>query len=88
MWSSAASDVYKRQEETLGEAPIILLDDVLSELDKTRRDYFLHGKHPGQVFITCCDRNAVRTLGDGAAFRMKEGQLYLPGERAKKRKEP
>ena len=39
-------------EETLGEAPIILLDDVLSELDKTRREYFLHGKHPGQVFIT------------------------------------
>lgn len=75
-------------EETLGEAPIILLDDVLSELDKTRREYFLYGKHPGQVFITCCDRNAARTLGDGAAFRMKEGQLYLPGERAKKRKEP
>lgn len=75
-------------EETLGEAPIILLDDVLSELDKTRREYFLHGKHPGQVFITCCDRNAARTLGGGAAFRMKEGQLYLPGERTKKRKEP
>ena len=75
-------------EETLGEAPIILLDDVLSELDKTRREYFLHGKHPGQVFITCCDRNAARTLGGGAAFRKKEGQLYLPGERAKKRKEP
>ncbi len=75
-------------EETLGEAPIILLDDVLSELDKTRRDYFLHGEHPGQVFITCCDRGAARTLGEGAAFRMKEGQLYRPGERTKKRKEP
>ena len=75
-------------EETLGEAPIILLDDVLSELDKTRRDYFLHGEHPGQVFITCCDRVAARTLGEGAAFRMKEGQLYRPGERTKKRKEP
>ena len=75
-------------EETLGEAPIILLDDVLSELDKTRRDYFLHGEHPGQVFSTCCDRGAARTLGEGAAFRMKEGQLYRPGERTKKRKEP
>lgn len=75
-------------EDTLGEAPIILLDDVLSELDKTRRDYFLHGEHPGQVFITCCDRGAARTLGEGAAFRMKEGQLYLPAKRAKKRKEP
>lgn len=75
-------------EETLGEAPIILLDDVLSELDKTRRDYFLHGEHPGQVFITCCDRGAARSLGQGAAFRMKEGQLYLPGTRNQKRKEP
>ena len=75
-------------EETLGEAPIILLDDVLSELDRTRRDYFLHGEHPGQVFITCCDRGAARALGDGAAFRMKEGQLYLPQKRTKKRKEP
>lgn len=75
-------------EETLGEAPIILLDDVLSELDRTRRDYFLHGEHPGQVFITCCDRGAAWALGDGAAFRMKEGQLYLPQKRTKKRKEP
>lgn len=75
-------------EETLGEAPIILLDDVLSELDRTRRDYFLHGEHPGQVFITCCDRGAMRALGDGAAFRMKEGQLYLPQKRTQKRKEP
>ena len=75
-------------EETLGEAPIILLDDVLSELDRTRRDYFLHGEHPGQVFITCCDRGAARALCDGAAFRMKEGQLYLPQKRTKKRKEP
>ena len=75
-------------EETLGEAPIILLDDVLSELDRTRREYFLHGEHPGQVFITCCDRGAARTPEDGAAFRMKEGQLYLPQKRAGKRKEP
>ena len=74
-------------EETLGEAPIILLDDVLSELDRTRREYFLRGEHPGQVFITCCDRGAARQLCGGAAFRMKEGRLYRPGERAG-RKEP
>ncbi len=74
-------------EETLGEAPIILLDDVLSELDRTRREYFLRGEHPGQVFITCCDRGAARQLCGGAAFRMKEGRLYRPGERAV-RKEP
>ena len=52
-------------EETLGEAPIILLDDVLSELDKTRRDYFLHGEHPGQVFITCCENDRLDALLSG-----------------------
>ena len=70
-------------EETLGEAPIILLDDVLSELDRTRRDYFLKGGHRGQVFITCCERGAVRSLAGGAAWRMKNG-ILLPSRRKQK----
>lgn len=37
-----------------GESPVILLDDVLSELDKTRQDYLLHRLNDMQVFITCC----------------------------------
>ena len=65
-------------EETLGESPIILLDDVLSELDHTRRDYFLKGEHRGQVFITCCDRNISRSIKTGLAFRMKAGLLSAP----------
>ena len=72
----------------MGEYPIMLLDDVLSELDPRRQEYVLNRIAGGQVFITCCDRGAARTLGEGAAFRMKEGQLYLPTKRAKKRKEP
>jgi len=71
-------------EETLGEAPIILLDDVLSELDRTRREYFLKGHHPGQVFITACERGAVRSLAEGSAFRMKGGQIIPPRKRKKK----
>ena len=81
-------------EETLGESPVILLDDVLSELDHNRRDYFLRGEHRGQVFITCCDRNIFRSVRSGLSFRMKAGVLggpHLPAPRrprAKKEEKP
>lgn len=40
-----------------GESPIILLDDVLSELDPSRQDYLLRRLSGMQVFITCCEQN-------------------------------
>ncbi len=42
-------------EEFLGEAPILLLDDVLSELDETRRLFLLEKIKGPQIFITACD---------------------------------
>ncbi len=41
--------------EKRGESPVILLDDVLSELDRSRQDYLLRRLDGMQVFITCCD---------------------------------
>ena len=41
--------------EKKGEAPVILLDDVLSELDPSRQDYLLSRLEGMQVFITCCE---------------------------------
>jgi len=38
-----------------GEYPLLLLDDVLSELDSTRRKQVLNEISGGQTFITCCD---------------------------------
>ena len=38
-----------------GEAPILLLDDVLSELDAMRRDFVLNRIGGGQTLITCCE---------------------------------
>ena len=61
--------------EVAGEDPVILLDDVLSELDKTRRDYFLSGLMPGQLFITCCDRAGFGSVREGVTWRIKEGAL-------------
>lgn len=72
-------------EETLGEAPIVLLDDVLSELDRTRRDYFLKGEHRGQIIITSCDRSIFRSVAEGSAFRMKAGVLSPPRRSGKER---
>ncbi|MBQ8554658.1 MAG: DNA replication/repair protein RecF [Clostridia bacterium] len=40
-----------------GEAPILLLDDVMSELDMTRRTHLLEEIHGVQTFITCTDES-------------------------------
>lgn len=42
-----------------GEYPILLLDDVLSELDPARQGFILNRIHGGQVLITCCEDDGV-----------------------------
>lgn len=37
------------------EMPVILLDDVLSELDRSRKDFVLSQIKNAQIFITCCE---------------------------------
>ncbi len=46
-----------------GEYPILLLDDVLSELDPGRQDFVLNQIGEGQVFITCCEPGRFTNLG-------------------------
>ncbi len=41
--------------EDCGEYPVFLLDDVLSELDGTRREYLLHRIKGKQVIMTTCE---------------------------------
>lgn len=43
--------------EKWGEAPVIILDDVLSELDEERRGFILSHIVDSQVFITGCNKN-------------------------------
>jgi len=40
-------------KSTTGDTPILLLDDVLSELDKNRQNYLLNHSHDIQAMITC-----------------------------------
>lgn len=46
-----------------GEEPVLLLDDVLSELDAKRQDFVLNQIDAGQVFITCCEPGRFTKLG-------------------------
>lgn len=62
------------QEET-GEWPVLLLDDVLSELDGKRQSFVLNRIQGGQVFITCCEEEKLHGLEGGRAFHIQGGQL-------------
>lgn len=44
-------------KDDTGETPVLLLDDVLSELDESRRGYVLNNIENMQVIITCTDRD-------------------------------
>ena len=46
-----------------GEQPVLLLDDVLSELDARRQNFVLNQITEGQVFITCCEPGRFTRLG-------------------------
>ena len=46
-----------------GEEPLLLLDDVLSELDAKRQDFVLNQIRTGQVLITCCETDRLTELG-------------------------
>lgn len=57
------------------EAPVILLDDVMGELDESRQALVFETVKNMQVFITACNENAVRGLANGAVFRMENGEV-------------
>ena len=55
-----------------GEIPVLLLDDVLSELDPQRQDFVLNQITEGQVFITCCEPGRFTKLGRTIEIRNGE----------------
>ena len=63
--------------EKTGAYPVLLLDDVLSELDKNRQDYILKSINNIQTIITCTGLDEItRNIGDKIKiFRVKEGKI-------------
>ena len=62
-------------KNTTGEYPILLLDDVLSELDPRRQEFVLNRIPGGQVFITCCEEDRLSALLGGQVFYVKQGTV-------------
>ncbi len=58
-----------------GKNAVILLDDVLSELDKERQKFLLNKIQDRQVFITCCDYNTEALLESGRIFHVDNGRV-------------
>ena len=68
----AEREIYKN---VLGEYPVLLLDDVLSELDPRRQEFVLNRIGSGQVFITCCEDDRLERLLQGKVFHIREGAV-------------
>jgi len=66
-------------EHLTGETPILLLDDVASELDSTRQEYFFKFllERSGQVFITTTDIDHLLAKGltNGDFFEVNQGKI-------------
>jgi DNA replication and repair protein RecF len=73
-WKSAELAVLTKAH---GEPPILLLDDVSSELDPARNAYlFEHlACAAGQCFITTTHEGHVLLTGDRADYRIRNGQI-------------
>ena len=62
-------------DQITGQKPVILLDDVLSELDKERQSFLLNKIMDRQVFITCCDYSTEKLLENGKLFIVENGNV-------------
>lgn len=58
-----------------GEYPILLLDDVLSELDEKRQEFVLNRIGGGQTLITCCEDTDISGRTGGKVFSVNGGKI-------------
>ena len=58
-----------------GEYPILLLDDVLSELDTKRQEFVLNRIGGGQTLITCCEDEGISRRTGGKVLHVGNGRI-------------
>lgn len=59
------------------EYPILLLDDIMSELDKSRRQFLSQKIRDKQVLITCTDADLVEISDNVRLFEVKSGKITV-----------
>ena len=62
-------------KNNVGECPICLMDDVMSELDPYRQNYVLNHIKGMQTFLTCCDPENYKNMVAGRVFTVKNGSV-------------
>ncbi len=58
-----------------GEYPILLLDDVLSELDEKRQEFVLNRIGGGQTLISCCEDEGISRRTGGKVLFVEKGRI-------------
>ena len=58
-----------------GEYPILLLDDVLSELDTKRQEFVLNRIGGGQTLISCCEDEGISSRTGGRVIFVDKGRI-------------
>ena len=58
-----------------GEYPVLLLDDVLSELDTRRQEFVLNRIGGGQTLITCCEDEGISERTGGKVLFVQNGKI-------------
>lgn len=69
-------------KKVTGDTPILLLDDVLSELDSNRQNYLLNSIHDIQTIITCTglDEFVNNRFDINRIFKVVNGHVYRENE--------
>lgn len=70
------AEVELMRNET-GEMPVLLLDDIMSELDKSRREYILSHIKNMQILITCTDTDGIIVPEDTCRIEVNGGQAVV-----------
>lgn len=64
------AEIIRRRNRT---CPVIILDDILSELDHVRRGFVVNNIDNSQVFITCCNMDDLSALSGGKTWHTENG---------------
>ena len=59
-------------KQSTGRNPVLLLDDILSELDKKRKEFFISNLNDMQIFITCTQKEHDE---NAKYFHIEKGKL-------------
>jgi len=73
-WKAAEKEFLARE---VGEPPVLLLDDILSEFDEGRRSFLLEwaSSSSGQTLLTCTDPDLLREDTPAQWYHVNDGKV-------------